>query len=581
MASNLTDVVIVGAGHNGLVASNYLARAGLRVSVLERRSIVGGACVTEELIPGFRSSSCAFVAGALRPQIIRELELKRFGLETYQDDEVLACSIAPDGNHFFVWKELDRTLREFEQRFGRKDTEAFVGFGLQLQKVASILEPTLLGPPPPLSEIIRTFETSGNTKLFTEFICLSAKDLLDRYFDSDLLKGFLSFVAIVSIFGGPRTPGTAYEFTHHSMNDFEGRFGQWGFARGGMGNITQAMANGARHFGATIRTDAAVESVIVEGGKARGVVLEGGEEVRAKVVVSNADPKRTFLKLVEARYLPDEFIQEVRDLDFRGSMARVHIASNVLPHYVGFESAEEGPQHRGHTMLGADIERFEMAWDAEKYGRLPDELMIEAIIQTVHDPDMAPPGKHLINTGIQQLPMELADGTWDEIKPEFTTRVVDTLCQYAPNLRGNIIGTYTITPLDLEREYGLTGGNIFQGGMFLNQLFGFRPIPGWSHYRCPIEGLYLCGAGTHPGGAVNGAAGHNAAKLILKDLGIDSADTNSATVAAEQATARLDHSVAALEQMYSNPMMRRVGIALAKQRWTRPIGRFLTRGRSS
>ena len=580
MTANPDDVVIIGAGHNGLVAANYLARAGLKVLVLERRSIVGGACVTEELIPGFKSSSCAFVAGALRPQIIRDLELKKFGLEMYQDDEVLACSIAPDGTHFFVWKEVDRTLREFEQHFGREDTEAFVEFGLRLQRVARILEPTLLGPPPPLSEIVRMFEAGGNTKLFNEFMCLSVKDLLDRYFESDLLKGFLTFVAIVSIFGGPRTPGTAYELTHHSTNDFEGRFGQWGFARGGMGNVTEAMASGARSFGAVIRTDAQVDRVVVEGGRARGVVLQGGEEIRAGIVMSNADPKHTFLRLVEPKHLPRGFTKEVRDLDFRGSMARVHIASDVLPHYVGFDSAEEGPQHRGHTMLGADVERFEMAWDAEKYGRLPDELMIEVLIQTVHDPEMAPPGKHLINTGIQQLPFDLADGTWDDIKPEFTRRVVDTLCQYAPNLEGNIIATHTITPLDLEREYGLTGGNIFHGGMFLNQLFGSRPVPGWSDYRAPIEGLYLCGVGMHPGGAVNGAAGHNAARVVLKDLGIDSPDPDAAA-AHEPASAHASGDVTALERAYSNPVMRRVGIALAKQRWTRPLGRFLTRGRSS
>ena len=559
-----------------------MARAGLKVTLLERRSIVGGACVTEELIPGFRSSSCAFVAGALRPQIIRDLELEKFGLETFQDDEVLACIIAPDGSHFFIWKELDRSLRELEQRFGRKDTEGFVEFGLRLKEVASIIEPTLLGPPPSLSEIVRMFEESGKTRLFTEFMSLSVKDLLDRYFESDLLKGFLAFVGIVSIYGGPRTPGTAYEFTHHSMNDFEGRFGQWGFARGGMGNITEAMAEGARHFGTTVRTNAPVERIIVEGGRARGVLLEGGEELRARIVVSNADPKHTYLTLIDRKDLPDSFVEEIRSLDFRGSMARVQVATNVLPRYVGFESAEEGPQHRGHTMLGADVERFEMAWDAEKYGRLPDELMIEVIIQTVHDPDMAPPGQHLINTGIQQLPIDLAEGTWDDLKPEFTKRVVDTLCEYAPNLRGNITGTYTITPLDLEREYGLTGGNIFHGGMFLDQLFGSRPITGWADYRAPIEGLYLCGAGMHPGGAVNGAPGHNAAKVVLQDPGmLGSAGGGAVEFAPRRAKARATQDSGTLEKMYAQPMLRRVGMALVKQRWLRPITRLLTRGRSS
>ena len=582
MAPENIDVIIVGAGHNGLVAANYLARAGLAVTVLERRSIVGGACVTEELIPGFRSSSCAFVAGALRPQIIRDLELEWFGLETYQDSEVLACSIAPDGNHFFVWKELDRNLREFEQRFGRKDTEGFVEFGLRLKEVAGIIEPTLLRPPPSLSKVIRMFEESGKTRLFTEFISMSVKDLLDRYFESDLLKGFLAFVGIVSIYGGPRTPGTAYEYTHHSMNDFEGRFGQWGFARGGMSNITEAMAKGARHFGAAIRTNAPVKSIVVEDGRARGVVLEGGEELRAGTVMSNADPKHTYLTLIDRKDLPDSFIAEISSLDFRGSMARVHIASKVLPHYVGFDSADEGPQHRGHTMLGADVERFEMAWDAEKHGRLPDELVIEVIIQSVHDPDMTPPGQQLINTGVQQLPIDLAEGTWDDLKPEFTKRVVDTLCEYAPNLRGNITGTYTITPLDLEREYGLTGGNIFHGGMFLDQLFASRPVPGWADYRAPIEGLYLCGAGMHPGGAVNGAAGHNATKVVLRDLGVlGSTGDGDTGPAPRRATVRAGQAAGAIEKMYAQPMLRRLGIALVKQRWLRPITRLLTRGRSS
>jgi phytoene dehydrogenase-like protein len=567
MSAREHDVAVVGAGHNGLVAANYLARAGLSVVVAERRPVVGGACVTEELIAGFKTSSCAFVAGLLRPQVLRELELKRFGLELYQTD-VLACSIFEDGSHFFLWRDLDRTLRDLRQRFGAAEAEAFVHFGTRLQKFAKVVEPTLLERPPALSEVVARFEESGNSDLFSEFVVLSVKDLLDRYFESELVKGFLTFFALVSVFAGPRSPGTSYVYGHHSWGEFDGHFGQYGFARGGMGAISDALAAGARHHGATILTEAPVARVRVQHGAAHGIVLENGDEVDARLVLSNADPRRTFLSLVDAAELKDDFVARVRRLDVRGSMARVFIALDGLPDFAGMPKGE-GPQHRGLTLLGAEPARFEAGWDAQKRGRIHDDPAIELIIQTTHDPTLAPAGKHLISTGIQQLPFELAEGTWDEAMPAFTKLVIDKLADYAPGLEDRIIDTRTITPLDLEREYGLSGGNIFHGAMTLNQLFDARPLPGLSSYRSPIRGLYLCGAGTHPGGGVMGASGRNAALLAL-------ADRHGRTPERDRPPRGPRRS---LESLVEHPRARRLAVSLARRRWSRPLARLATRRR--
>ncbi len=324
------DVAIVGAGHNGLVAANYLARAGKRVIVLEARDVVGGACVTEELIPGSRWSSCAFIAGLLRPEVISELELPRFGLEMYQGD-VLSYSLFRDGSHMFFWKEIDRTLREIE-RHSPRDAQRFLDFGLRLRRFADIATPWLLQSPPTRSEVLRRFEEEGEEELFNEFVLLSTRDLLDRYFESEHLKGMLTFFGMVSVWGGPSTPGTAYTWGHHSWGEFNGHFGQFGFVRGGMGGISEALANGARHHGAEIRVGAPVARVLVEGGAARGVALESGEEIAAATVVSNADPKRSLLRLVEPSQLDDDFRTAVEAIDQRGSMARIHLLIDELPH---------------------------------------------------------------------------------------------------------------------------------------------------------------------------------------------------------------------------------------------------------
>ncbi len=560
------DAIIIGAGHNGLVAANYLARAGLRVTVLERRGVVGGACVTEELIPGARFSTCAYVVSSLRPQIIRELELERFGLDVYATD-VLNFVMGTSGERFFLWPEIDRSIRELEQ-LSKRDAETFVDFGLRFQRFARIVEPYLLREPPRLSQLIARFESSGEIDLWHEFVTLSVGDLLDRYFEHELLKGLFMFFALVSVHAGPYSPGTAYEFSHHSWGEYKGEFGRFGFARGGMGAITQSLAAGARHHGAEILTGVTVERILADRGVATGVRLSDGSVLEAKAVLSNADPQHTYLTLIDSQDLPAGVVTKVKRIDMRGSMARVHLLVDALPQYLGLPPGE-GPQHRGFTLLGATPEMFERGWEAQARGELIDDYPIELIIQSVTDPTLAPAGLHTITTGIQQLPFELSEGTWDSRRDEFTDRVLRSLFRFAPNLEGAIRGQFTLTPLDLEREYGLTGGNIFHGAMFTNQLFASRPAPGLGGYRTPIKGLYLCGAGTHPGGAVMGAPGHNAAQALLSDL-------HGHTVQRPPVRAGASSLVGALA---SDPRLRRFRSWAVRQPWSRPFVRVATRTR--
>ena len=563
------DVVVIGAGHNGLVAANYLADAGLAVTVVERRDVIGGATVTEELIPGFRSSSCSYVVGLLHPKVIGDLELSRFGLDLYQTD-VGDVNLLEDGRHLILWNELARTLRGLEQlRAG--ESERFVELGLRLERFAQLIGPWVLGPPPPLSEVAARFERAGESALFVEFFALSVADLLERYLELDILKGFLSFYGLVSAWGGPWTPGWTFLYGHHSVGEYEGRMGQYAFPRGGMGSVADALAARARARGVEILVGDPVARVAVESGRATGVVLESGRELGARAVASSADPHRTFLGMVGADQLPAEFARAIERFDMRGSMARVHIALDGIPDFVGMDPGA-GPHTRGLTLLGAEMERFEEAWTAERRGEIAPDFPVEFLLQSTHDDTLAPPGKHLLITGVQQLPLELAGTDWDAEKAAFTERVLDVMTRYAPRLREHVIDTYTLTPLDLEREYGLTGGNIFHGAMTLGQVFGERPVSGWSDYRTPVEGLYLCGSGAHPGGGVMGVPGHNAAHALASDLAGGARPRPSSA-------AHDDLRRPLVERLMSRSRVRRTMVRLARQPALSPLVERVSRRR--
>jgi phytoene dehydrogenase-like protein len=565
----LTDqVIIVGGGHNGLVAATYLAQAGLPVTVVERRSVLGGACVTEELVPGGRFSTCAYVVSSLRPQIIAELELERHGLDVYATD-VLNFLMKPTGEYMFLWPELDRTLKELG-RFSARDAEVFPDFGLRLRRFAQIVEPYLLSDPPELSEVIGQFEAAGEIDLWHEFVTLSIGDLVDRYFENDLLKGAFMFFALVAIWAGPYSPGTAYEFSHHSWGEYKGEFGRFGFARGGMGAITQALASAAREAGAEIHTDAEVKRVLVNRGVVQGVELESGEQLEASVVVSNADPQSTFLRLFDPSDLPGDLRSRAANIDMRGTMARVHLLVDRLPEYTGLPTGE-GPQHRGFTLLGGTVDEYQRCWQAQQLGELVDDYPVELTIQSTTDPTLTSSGLHTITTGIQQLPFTLDHGDWDSRREEFTDRVVRSMARFAPNIESSIRGSFTLTPLDLEREYGLAGGNIFHGAMTVNQLFSSRPIAGGGGYHTPIDGFYLCGAGTHPAGAVMGAAGHNAAKAILRDTGAGPAQPPA------RPTARRGPNRDLVDKLATSDRLRGVRNWALRQSWLRPLVRRMSK----
>lgn len=559
------DVVIIGAGHNGLVAANYLARAGKSVCVLEARNVVGGACVTEELIPGARWSSCSFIQGMLRPEIIAELELSKFGLKSVAP-EIQGLGLWEDGDHVMLHQDVDATLKSIEAH-SKEDGKGFFEFGARLKRFSDLSRDWLLSDPPQRSEVFARFEQAGEAELLNEFMLLSAEDMLDRYIHSERLKGYMMFLGMVSTWGGPSTPQTSYVYGYHACGEFENTFGRWALPVGGMGAITAALRKGAESFGAVVRTGVPIEEILTRGGKVTGVRIVGGEVVSADIVMSNADPRRTLGHLLPKKSAPGDLHERALEHDARGSMARIHVLIDELPHYNGFGPGL-GPQHKGHAILNATPSLYEEAAIAQLAGEFPDDFVVEALIPSVTDPSLAGKGQHTLILGVQQLPFHLKSGTWDDHKQPWTDSVMEVMYRFAPNLKKHVKGTYTITPLDLERTYGLAGGNIFQGSMVgLQNLFSERTAPGSANYRTPVEGLYLCGSGVHPGGGVTGAPGHNAAKRVLADMAGDMSPQRRHTAI----------SKSLVDSMLDTGIGKEIGYQVARSKVMRSATRFFSK----
>jgi phytoene dehydrogenase-like protein len=519
------DAVVIGGGHNGLTAAAYLARAGLRTLVLERRHVLGGAAVTEEVFPGFRFSVASYVVSLLRPEIIRELDLPRHGLEILPLDG----TFTPLENDF-LWRVNDHweTMREL-RRWSRTDAEAYEDYGQLMVDMARFIKPVLSIVPPdparvdprhwlPVARLARRFTKlpARHQATFVQLMTMSAADFLDQWFDTDPLKATMAASGIIGTFQGVRSPGTAYVLLHHYMGEIDGAFRAWGIPRGGTGGISSAIASAAREAGAEIRTETPVQTIKVASDRVTGIVTSSGEEIEARAVLSSVDPKLTLLGLLVKGALAPEFEADLRRYKFRGSSGKVNLALDALPSFTCLPGP--GEHLRGAISFSPSVDYMEQAYDDAKYGSFSRHPYIDMIIPTLVDPSMAPPGKHVMSCFVQYAPYDLADGGWDEKREAFGDAVIDTIAERAPNIRDVILHRQVLTPLDLEREFGLSEGNIFQGELSLEQLFFNRPVPGWARYRTPVRDLWLCGSATHPGGGIMGAPGRMAALELLRHL---------------------------------------------------------------
>jgi len=518
------DAIIVGAGHNGLVCAAYLARAGRKVLVLERRHQVGGATTTEEIYPGFKYTCCSYVVSLLRPWIIRDLDLPRHGYEVLPLEETFTPF--PDGRYLLRDSDPERTKRAIA-KFSPRDAEVYKEFGQKMAELGRLVKPMIDGPAPdPVSknpfELLRLAKFAkhvrgqgeewliGNVKMMT----MSAVDFLSEWFECEQLIAPMSVSGIIGTFLGVRSPGTAYVLLHHYMGDIDGAYRSWGFARGGTGAISNSIAGAAREAGVEIRTKAPIAKIATKNGKATGVVLENGEEIAARVVCSSVDPRLTFTRMLDSRLLPGDFVEDIERYKYRGSSGKVNLALDALPEFKCLPGT--GAHLRGAISISPSVDYMERAYDDAKYGQFSRRPYIDIVIPSLTDPSVAPPGKHVMSCFVQYAPYNLK-GNWDEQREAFGDTVVDTIAEHAPNLKKIIRHRQVLTPLDIEREFGLSEGNIFQGELTLEQLFFLRPAPGWAQYTTPVRNLYMCGSATHPGGGIMGAPGRNAAVRLLSD----------------------------------------------------------------
>src|SRR6476469_7093719 len=519
------DVIVIGGGHNGLINAAYLAKAGRKVLVVERRHLVGGAAVTEEIYPGFKYSVCSYVVSLLRPEIIRELDLPRHGLEILPLDGTFTPM--PDGDYLWRVNDHARTRRAIA-RHSRVDAEAYDEYGKAMVEMGRFVKPILtMTPPDPTSLeprglmdllfLARRFQALPDDDKYNQvqLMTMSAVDFLDQWFETDVLKATMSASGIIGTFLGVRSPGTAYVLLHHYMGEIDGAFRSWGFARGGTGAISNAIGDAAREAGVEIRTEAPIEKILLKNNRAQGVALQNGDVIYGDVISSSVDPRLTFIKFIEENQLPGEFLEDVRRYKFRGSSGKVNIALDALPDFKCLPGS--GAHLRGAISISPSVEYMERAYDDAKYGNFSRRPYIDMVIPSLTDPSVAPPGKHVMSCFVQYAPYKLKEGNWDDKREEFGDTVIDTIAEHAPNIKDLILHRQVLTPLDLERDFGLSEGNIFQGELTLEQLFFLRPAPGWAQYRTPIRNLYMCGSATHPGGGIMGAPGRNAALQILKD----------------------------------------------------------------
>ena len=522
------DVIIIGGGHNGLVCAAYLAKAGRRVLVLERRSILGGCCITEELWPGFKVSTAAYVNSLLRPEIIRDLNLKRHGFEMIPRNP---SSFTPllDGRYLMMGPDRNLTLQEVA-KFSTKDAENYPRYEEMLTRIAEFLEPWLMQTPPDpysmrpgnlwkIAQLGWQFRKLGlplgNDAV--EILTAAARPILERWFESEPLKATLATDAVIGAFASPSQPGTAYVLFHHVMGECNGVRGVWGYVRGGMGMIAESLAAAARSYGAEIRTNAEVIRILVRAGRVEGVALQDGTELRSRQIASNADPHVTFLRLLEEKELSPEFVAAVRRIDYSSATVKINVALDRPPNFRCLPGEGVGPQHHGTMHICPDLDYIERAYDDAKYGRWAENPMLECTMATALDDSLAPPGKHILSMFVQYAPYHLKGTTWEQEKDRFADRCFDVMEEYAPGFKASVLHRMVISPPDMEKLWGITGGNIMHGAMSLHQMFSFRPVGGYANYRTPIRGLYMCGAGTHPGGGVMGACGYNAAREMLRD----------------------------------------------------------------
>jgi phytoene dehydrogenase-like protein len=527
-ASNTFDVVVIGGGHNGLVTAGFLARGGLRVLVVERRGIVGGACVTEEIAPGFRASTAAYVASMMRPEVIRGLGLTKYGLRMTPCDPLLFVP-SRNGRPLFLWQDPRRTAAGIE-KYSTRDARAFLEFDAEIKRLATYLEQFFMEPPPALGgglaslrDLARiglrmrrlTDEDAGRLVLF---LTASVADLVEARFETPEVRNLIAASNVLGAHNGPMSQGSASGLLFHSLSGGDALSqGYMGHVHGGMGTISEALASAAKAHGAVVRTGAPVARILVENGRANGVVLESGEEIRARVVASNADPKRTFLKLIDARHVEGRFLDDIRRIKMAGPCAKVNFALTHAPTLTQWP-ANLSPAEKSDFTVSHGIDYHERAWDECKHGRASSRPYVDCVVPTHLDPTLAPPGKAVLTAFVEYAPYRLAEGDWTTEREKLADRVVDTIEEVAPGFRASVIGRDILSPVDLEERFGLTEGNIFHGDLNLGQLFLGRPVPGWARYRTPVRGLYLCGAGVHPGGGVTGAPGYNAAQQVLKDF---------------------------------------------------------------